>query len=813
MEIGGVLCEMIVNIFYAFLICIDKSEAISEHRSSFFIWGYVEKRRRIHMNIVSTVVGYPYIGENREWKRIVEKFWKKETEEQQFEQQLKALRLQHIQRQKALGLELIPVGDFTFYDRMLDLAMMFNIIPNRYSLLENESALTRYYAMARGADQVVACEMTKWFNTNYHYIVPEYEGQRLQLKENKLLTYFLEAKQELGIITKPTLIGPYTFVDLSKGYDEKTRAAFILALIPLYTRVIKELVEAGAEWVQLEEPSLTKNLSISEVQLVEEIYKQLIESVPEAKVMLQTYFEALTSYETLIHLPVAGIGLDFVHGKKENLESLRKLGFPKDKVLSIGVVNGRDIWAANLAEVASDVQAAIHLSGVNSIWLSTSCSLQHVPVTTVSEQKLDPVLLNALAFADEKINEIVHVSQFLRTQQWAKVGIVAESMHSIQALAAHPVRNNARVENLIKSISAKDFKRLENFEVRRDIQKAALSLPDFPTTTIGSFPQSATVKKTRAAWRKNELTDEEYATFLKEETARWIAIQEEIGLDVLVHGEFERTDMVEYFGEKLTGFAFTEKAWVVSYGSRCVKPPIIYGDVEWTESMTVKETVGAQALTSKYIKGMLTGPVTILNWSFVRNDIPRATVANQIALALRQEVEALELGGIAIIQVDEPALREGLPLRKENWPSYLEWAVNAFKLATSSVKNETQIHTHMCYCEFNDFIEPIRALDADVISLETSRSHGELIASLKENPYGLGIGLGVYDIHSPRVPAVTEMEHILQESLAVLSKEQFWVNPDCGLKTRQEPETIAALTNMVKAAQSLRENSRNMLVN
>ncbi|QCR34128.1 5-methyltetrahydropteroyltriglutamate--homocysteine S-methyltransferase [Lysinibacillus sp. SGAir0095] len=766
------------------------------------------------MKIVSTVVGYPYIGENREWKRIVEGFWKREMTEQDFEKQMKALRLQHIGRQQALGLDLITIGDFTYYDRMLDLALMFNVIPDRYnSALENESTLTRYYAMARGTDQVVACEMTKWFNTNYHYIVPEYEGQHLHLTENRLLTYFLEAKNELGIITKPTLIGPYTFADLSKGYDEKSRAAFILALIPLYAKVLKELVEAGAEWIQLEEPSLTKNLSSTEVQLVEEIYKQLTESVPEAKVMLQTYFEALTSYENLIQLPVAGIGLDFVHGKKENLEALRKSGFPKDKVLNIGIVNGRDIWSANLAEVASDVQAVLILSGASNVWLSSSCSLQHVPVTTVNERKLDSVLLNALSFADEKINEIVHVGHFIRTQHWAKEGVVSESMQCIEALATHPVRNNNRVENLIKMISNKDFVRMESFEVRRETQKCALSLPDFPTTTIGSFPQSALVKKTRAAWRKNELSDEEYEQFIREETARWISIQEDIGLDVFVHGEFERTDMVEYFGEQLTGFAFTEKAWVVSYGSRCVKPPIIYGDVEWTKPMTVKEVVHAQTLTTKHVKGMLTGPVTILNWSFVRNDLPRETVANQIALALRKEVEALEQAGIKIIQVDEPALREGLPLRKENWSSYLEWAVNAFKLATSSVKTETQIHTHMCYCEFNDFIEPIRALDADVISLETSRSHGELISSLKENPYELGIGLGVYDIHSPRVPDVAEMENILQESLAVLSKDQFWVNPDCGLKTRQESETVAALTNMVKAAKLLRDASKETIVN
>lgn len=759
------------------------------------------------MNAVSTVVGYPYIGENREWKKIVESYWKKDLVEEQLVEQLKGLRLQNIQRQQALGLDYITVGDFTFYDRMLDLAIMFNLVPERYNVIENESALTRYYAMARGSDNVVACEMTKWFNTNYHYIVPEYEGKQLKLTSNKILDYFIEAKNELHITAKPTLIGPYTFVDLSKGYNEKTRAAFILNLIPLYAEVIKQLTDAGAEWVQLEEPSLTKTLPADEVQLVEEIYKQLAESVPESKIMLQTYFEALTSYEKLSQLPVAGIGLDFVHGKKENLEAIRKYGFPNEKVLSIGCVNGRDIWSANLAEVATDVQAVLTLSEASNVWISSSCSLQHVPVTTAHEQKLDSTLRNSLAFADEKINEIVQVSHFTRTKNWAKEKIVAESIQVIEELASHPVRKNKNVETLLKAISEGDFARPLSYEQRSVIQKKILGLPDFPTTTIGSFPQSAEVKKTRAAWRKKAILDEEYAAFVQKETARWISIQEEIGLDVLVHGEFERTDMVEYFGEKLTGFAFTEKAWVVSYGSRCVKPPIIYGDVEWTAPMTVKEVVDAQKLTNKYVKGMLTGPVTILNWSFVRNDISREVVTNQIALALRKEIETLEQAGISIIQVDEPALREGLPLRKENRALYLDWAVNAFKLATSSVKNETQIHTHMCYCEFNDFIEPIRALDADVISLETSRSHGELITSLKTNSYDLGIGLGVYDIHSPRVPAVTEMEQILQDSLSVISKDQFWVNPDCGLKTRQEPETIAALKNMVKAATALREQA------
>ena len=756
------------------------------------------------MNVISTAIGYPYIGPKREWKRQLERFWKKELSEIEFEASLKQLRIERLKHQQKLGLEYITVGDFTKYDRMLDLAVMFNLIPKRYEVLENPTNNELYYAMARGAKDVVACEMTKWFNTNYHYIVPEYEQQSLSLQGNFILNQFLEARDEVGITAKPTIIGPYTFVDLAKGYDEKTKALLILQLIPLYAQVFNELTEVGAEWIQIEEPSFTKNLPTEEIKLIEEMYKQIREQAPNAKLLVQTYFEALSSYERLIQLPVDGYGLDFVHGEKQNLKSIKEHGFPKEKTLSIGVINGRDIWSVNLAEAVLTISTVKQLTQAENLWISSSCSLQHVPVSKNIEQKLPQELFDHLAFADEKIREIAHITYYIQKGNWLKEGLVSNSMKVIEALATHPIRKNERVEKALAELAPNDFQRYVPFAERQQIQKNALKLPDFPTTTIGSFPQSAEVKKTRSAWRKGELTDAAYAQFVKEETARWLHIQEEIGLDVLVHGEFERTDMVEYFGEHLTGFAFTDYAWVVSYGSRCVKPPIIYGDVEWTHEMTVKEVVEAQALTDKYVKGMLTGPVTILNWSFVRNDISRELVALQIGYALRQEVAALETAGIKIIQVDEPALREGLPLRKENWGDYLKWAVNAFKLATSDVATDTQIHTHMCYCEFNDFIDPIRALDADVISLETSRSHGELIHSLKENPYELGIGLGVYDIHSPRVPSVEEMSAILDESLAVIPKEQFWVNPDCGLKTRQEVETVASLKNMVKAAQVLR---------
>lgn len=757
------------------------------------------------MTYSTTAIGYPYIGGEREWKKVLEAFWRNELTEIDFLQKMKEIRLARIDKQLRIGLDIVTVGDFTLYDRMLDTAVMFGLVPKRFGWQGGKVELQTYYGIARGNQDAVASEMTKWFNTNYHYIVPEFEGQALELTENKILADFLEAKEAFGITAKPTLIGPYTFCKLTKGYDKVSQVAFILALLPLYTQVIKELVTAGANWIQLEEPALVTSLDETEVKLVQEIYIQLAATVPEANIMLQTYFESLSAYKMLIELPVKGIGLDFVHGYTHNMEALRQFGFPQDKVLAAGVINGRDIWRANLAEVSTTVRAIEQLTSAEELWIQSSCSLQHVPISTALETKLEPVLKNALAFADEKLVELTEVAKYLNEKNHATNYTISESMKAIEALKKHPVRNNQAVHRAVQTVSTQDFERQSDFKTRQRIQQQALQLPLFPTTTIGSFPQSDEVKRTRSAWRKKQLSDEAYATFVAQETKRWIEIQENLEIDVLVHGEFERTDMVEYFGEKLTGFAFTEKAWVVSYGSRCVKPPIIYGDVAWATPMTVKETAYAQSLTNRYVKGMLTGPVTILNWSFVRDDIPRKDVTYQIALALRKEVEALEAAGIAIIQVDEPALREGLPLRTENWGAYLDWTVNAFKLATANVKDETQIHTHMCYCEFNDFIEPISALDADVLSIETSRSHGELIASLHIRPYEKGIGLGVYDIHSPRVPNEQEMLTIMQDSLQVLSTNQFWVNPDCGLKTRKEPETIAALANMVAATKTLRQ--------
>lgn len=750
----------------------------------------------------TAVIGYPYIGENRQWKRVLEKYWKGQLSEEALECELKALRLHHLQHQKSLGLDLLTVGDFTYYDRMLDLAVMFGMVPARYGT--DALSFETYYAMARGSKDVVASEMTKWFNTNYHYIVPEYEGTPLQLKTNLFAKLVTEAIDATGEIPRVTMIGPYTFQRLTKGIVEADRPAFLLQLLHVYEQLIVQLEQLGVTSIQLEEPALTFELSDAEQALVEQLYIQLAERV-QGDVMITTYFEGVPSLARLLQLPVAGFGLDFAAGEKENIAALRHIDFPKDKTLAIGLINGRDIWASNLAERAILVETIQKLTEAEQIVLQTSCSLQHVPVTLAHETKLEPVLKNALAFADEKVKELILLKQYVFNHETPVKHAIALNLDALERLQNHPERQKIAIQRAVQQLQRSDFERASSYAERLIAQKAALQLPDYPTTTIGSFPQSEAVRQNRLKWRRGDISTEAYEQFNERETARWVAIQEEIGLDVFVHGEFERTDMVEYFGEKLEGFAFTEKAWVVSYGSRCVKPPIIYGDVEWTEPMTVKETVYAQSLTDKRMKGMLTGPVTILNWSFVRNDLSRSEVAFQIAIALQQEVKALEAAGIAIIQIDEPALKEGLPLRRSAQASYVQSGIDAFKLTAATVADETQIHTHMCYCEFNDFIEEIEALDADVISIETSRSHGELIAALKENPYALGIGLGVYDIHSPRVPTREEMEKILTESREVIEKDQFWINPDCGLKTRHEEETIASLKQMVAAANVLKQ--------
>ncbi|MDM5282656.1 5-methyltetrahydropteroyltriglutamate--homocysteine S-methyltransferase [Peribacillus frigoritolerans] len=759
----------------------------------------------------SSTLGYPRIGEDREWKRTLEAYWSGKIDEAELTAQLKAIRLGNIQKQKQQGIDIIPVNDFTFYDQMLDMSVMFGLVPERYSAYEGGSVpLSVYYSMARGNNDEVASEMTKWFNTNYHYIVPELKLAQLTLTENKPLTAYREAKEKLGIETKPVLIGPYTFLSLSKGFNKEEIPGIILSLLPLYTQILRELEQEGVKWVQMDEPSLVSSISKDDMQTVTYIYEKLNEAAPNLNIMLQTYFDAVEHYQEVIELQVQGIGLDFVHDKGRNLSNLEAFGFPKDKVLAAGVIDGKNIWLSDLSKKIELIETLKKQVAEDQIWLQPSCSLLHVPVTVRNETALSKEVKEALAFADEKLEEITLLVKGNNQGIEAIAEKVDANIFTIQTLANSNVRNHGSVQSNVEKVKTKTAGRQLPFKDRYQKQQEFFKLPFLPSTTIGSFPQTFEVKQARGKFNRGEWTAQQYESFVNEEIGRWIEIQEEIGLDVLVHGEFERTDMVEYFGHKLGGFVFLEKGWVQSYGSRCVKPPVIYGDIHFIEPMTVRESVYAQSLTKKTVKGMLTGPVTILNWSFVRDDISRENVCYQLALALEKEVISLESAGIKMIQVDEPALREGLPLKKSDRDEYLNWAVNSFLISTSSVEDTTQIHTHMCYCDFNSFMDVISSLDADVISIETSRSHGELASAFEEKTYEKGIGLGVYDIHSPRVPAVEEMVDMIERGIKVLDKDQFWINPDCGLKTRGIPETVASLKNMVEAAKIVREN---LLVN
>ncbi|MGG0278021.1 5-methyltetrahydropteroyltriglutamate--homocysteine S-methyltransferase [Bacillus rhizoplanae] len=756
------------------------------------------------MTIQTSNLGYPRIGLHREWKKSLETFWANKVDEQQFVKQMKDIRLQHVKVQKEKGIDLIPIGDFTYYDHVLDTACMLGFIPSRFSKYTSE--LDVYFGMARGSKDHVACEMTKWFNTNYHYIVPEYEeGLHISLKENRPLRLYEEAKQELGVDGKPVILGPYTFLSLAKGYKKEHFTNILQKLIQPYIQLLQELQDAGVRWVQIDEPIFT-SLSKQEIGIAKELYETIRKAVPNISIMLQTYFDSIEeNYEEIISFPVTGIGLDFVHGKEGNLRALLQHGFPSNKVLGVGCIDGRNIWRANLDEILSLFHTLQETIQPKEWIVQPSCSLLHTPVDKTTETHLVNELYDVLAFANQKLEELTILQKALvhGTESISDELQTYRSVH--ETIRTSAVRNRKDVHSTLSTLQEEDFSRPLSFEDRYNLQQKALNLPLLPTTTIGSFPQTQEVRQTRKQWRSGDISNEQYERFIEEETTKWIQYQEEIGLDVLVHGEFERTDMVEYFGEKLAGFSFTKNGWVQSYGSRCVKPPVIYGDVAFINGMTVKETVFAQSCTNRVVKGMLTGPVTILNWSFVRNDIPRKEVAYQIALALRHEIKLLESSGIRIIQVDEPALREGMPLKEKDWDTYLTWAVQAFRLSTSSVENETQIHTHMCYSNFEDIVEAIRQLDADVISIETSRSHGEFINTLRENPYEKGIGLGVYDIHSPRVPSIDEMYVIVEQSLKVCDPKYFWINPDCGLKTRKTEEVIPALEHMVKAAVKARQ--------
>lgn len=746
--------------------------------------------------MTATIVGFPRIGENRELKFITEKYFKHEATEEELKERAKDLRQHDRKLLLDSGLTNFTSNHFSFYDQMLDAAFLFNVIPENIAELDL-SDLDKYFALARGYQgekgDVKAWPMKKWFNTNYHYIVPQFTADTdVKLAGTKIFDEFVEAKED-GTITRPVLVGPFTLLQLSE-FHGCVKEDFVGAFIEAYAKIFKQLEDLGANWIQLDEPSLVKDLDERELALFKALYEPLLLQKGKLKVLAQTYFgDVRDAYDVLLKLPFDGIGLDFVEGRKTS--ELVERGFDDGKVLFAGVVNGKNIWRNNYQKTLDLLKKL----NVKNLVLTTSCSLLHVPYTVASEE-LEEDVTKHFAFAEEKVKELVELDALLKNQN-------PEFLRKNAELFEKPrVLENAELHQKIADLKPEAFVRQPEFAVREKIQKQEFNLPLLPTTTIGSFPQTREVKQKRAAFRKHEISQEEYDEFIAERIDSWIRFQEEIGLDVLVHGEFERNDMVEYFGQHLEGYVFTKKAWVQSYGTRCVKPPIIWGDVSRKDPITVRWSVYAQKQTKKIVKGMLTGPVTILNWSFPREDISIKESTLQLALAIREEVLDLEKNGIRIIQIDEAALREKLPLRRSDWQSeYLDWAIPAFRLVHSGVKPETQIHTHMCYSEFNDIIPAIDDMDADVISFEASRSNLEILDELKEKNFKTEVGPGVYDIHSPRIPTVEEIEQALHRILAKVKKEKVWVNPDCGLKTRGEKETKASLKNLTQAAKNIRE--------
>jgi 5-methyltetrahydropteroyltriglutamate--homocysteine methyltransferase len=760
-------------------------------------------------------LGYPRIGSNRELKKACESYWAGKISVDELLETGKSIRKQNWQLQAESGIDLIPSNDFSFYDQVLDLSLTLGAIPERYHELGKTNNTTDlYFAMARGAQKdgqdVVAMEMTKWFDTNYHYIVPEFtKKQAFILFSEKIIDEFMEAN-DLGIKTKPVLIGPVSYLLLGKEKEEGFhRIDLIEKLLPVYFEILEKLEAQNVEWVQFDEPFLALNLSTKERNAITYVYNEINKRFPNIKIILANYFDCFgENLATVMALPVHTLHLDLVRCPSQ-LDDILESGQLSESVhLSLGVVDGRNIWKNDFKNSLAIIKKATDALGQNRVLVAPSCSLIHSPCDLELETNtttLTPEIKQWMAFAKQKLEEVQLLHYFAANETDVNNSIrFQENAVANENRKTSPLIHNEKVKSRVAKITAADDQRKNSFAVRRKKQIDVLNLPLFPTTTIGSFPQTNEVRSWRAKFKKGELTAAAYNDLLQKETEETIRFQEETGLDVLVHGEFERNDMVEYFGEQLDGFAFTKNGWVQSYGSRCVKPPVIYGDVSRPKPMTVKWSSYAQSLTSKWVKGMLTGPVTILQWSFVRNDQARSETCTQIALAIRDEVIDLENAGIKIIQIDEPAIREGLPLRKEEWANYLDWAVKAFRISASGVKDDTQIHTHMCYSEFNDIIQNIADMDADVITIECSRSQMELLDAFANFNYPNEIGPGVYDIHSPRVPSSKEMVQLLEKASAVIPADQLWVNPDCGLKTRHWDETKKALIEMVAAAQEMR---------
>jgi 5-methyltetrahydropteroyltriglutamate--homocysteine methyltransferase len=759
----------------------------------------------------ATNLGFPRIGKNRELKKAVEAYWSGKLGRADLLRVCQELRAANWRTQQELGIEHIPSNDFSLYDQMLDTTAMVGAIPARFVAGGQSIDLDTYFAMARGTaagdggQSVAAMEMTKWFDTNYHYIVPELtEDQQFHLASRKPIEEFQEAKR-LGITTRPVLIGPLTYLQLAKCVGKPfDRLQLLDGVIPIYEQVLQQLREAGAEWVQIDEPCLVLDLPENVQAAFLPTYERFSKAASGVRLLVATYFGDLRdNLETACRLPVHALHVDLVAGEGQLDAVLRQL--PQRMTLSAGVIDGRNIWRADLDRALDLVRRSATALGSDRVLVAPSCSLLHVPLDLKREAALSLEIASWLAFAEQKVNEVATLARTISGGAEASDLEFIASRRAIASRRLSDVVHDSAVQGRLKKLTAEMQRRCSPFKRRRTAQAEQLRLPLLPTTTIGSFPQTKDVRAARADYKAGRSTAAAYEAFLESQIADAIRIQEELDLDVLVHGESERNDMVEYFGEQLQGFAFTQHGWVQSYGTRCVKPPIIYGDVSRPAPMTVRWIEYAQSQTDRPVKGMLTGPVTILQWSFVRNDQPRSQTCRQIALAIRDEVADLEAAGIKIIQIDEAALREGLPLRRADWAGYLAWAVECFKLTSSGVRDETQIHTHMCYSEFNDIVGAIAEMDADVISIEASRSRMELLHAFEEFRYPNEIGPGVYDIHSPRVPSREEMLGLLRVASQVFSPEQLWVNPDCGLKTRGWPEVRQSLENMVHAARQLRE--------
>ena len=755
--------------------------------------------------MLTSIIGFPRVGNLRELKFATEKYFKHQISQERLQTVAKEIREKQWRLLKENGIDLIPSNDFSFYDTLLDSAALFNIIPSRYKEL-NLSDLDTYFAMSRGYQgdhgDVRALAMKKWFNTNYHYMVPEIEDDtEIKLTGTKLFDEFHEALH-LGILTKPVITGPFTLLKLIRYTGEKQLPDFVEPMIHAYEDLISKAQGTEISWIQFDEPYLVHDLSSDDIALFKKIYTLLLAKKGNLKVLVQTYFgDVRDIYHELTSLDFDGIGLDFIEGK-ETKSLIKKEGFPKNKLLFVGIVNGKNIWKNHYGDSLATI-TWLKNSEISTV-INTSCSLLHVPYTLKNETKLDADYTKHFAFAEEKLEELNELKILSDLDSYETHPAFIKNLELFSSKRKNSY--DPEVSKRVSEITDQDFTRLPDFFEREKIQKDVFKLPLLSTTTIGSFPQTLDVKTNRSAFRKGEISESEYVDFNRKKIAECVKLQEEIGLDVLVHGEYERNDMVEYFGQQLNGYLFTEKAWVQSYGTRCVKPPIIWGDVSRPEPMTVSWSVYAQSLTDHPMKGMLTGPVTILNWSFPREDISVKESTYQIALAIRDEVLDLEANGIHIIQIDEAALREKLPLRKSDWYcEYLDWAIPAFRLVHSKVKPETQIHTHMCYSEFTDILPAIDDMDADVITFEASRSDLLILDSLKENHFKTEVGPGVYDIHSPRVPSVEEIKTALNKMLDKIEIEKLWVNPDCGLKTRGNEETTASLKNLVAAAKELRE--------